>query len=148
MAKEIWRASVSFVDRHPSIFTATTIILILTVFLVSGVNMGYVKLINARATPHVHYSKVVDVTMQPSLFLMYGDTLRIGAGIEVGYIRPISISVMASLPMFQEIDKEDLAFGAGLDTQVLDNFFVGASYNKRFDGVDFWAVYGKLLFGN
>jgi hypothetical protein len=147
MAKNIWRASVSFVDRHPKLFTATTVLLLVFAVFVTGVNRGYVEIITSGHTPNIHYQKIADVTIQPAIFMLWSGNFRIGAGVEIGYIRPVSVSVMASLPMFEEIDKDDIALGIGLDTQVLDNFFVGASYNWQFSGSEFWAVYGKLLFG-
>ncbi len=146
MAKQIWRASVCFVDRHPSLFTAVTVILFIAVVFVTGINYGYVELINAGAVPSVHYSRVAEITLRPGVFFLYGDAFRVGGGIEVGYIRPVSVSVIGSLPMFQAIDKNDIAVGVGLDTQVKANLFLGLSHNWRFDGGEFWAVYGKLLF--
>ncbi len=147
MAKNIWKAMVDFVDRHPSIFTAVIVCLLLFAVFVTGINRGYVEIIRTGTEPPPpYYSKVADVTLNPFMAVMYGDDLRIGVGMELGYVRPLSFSLIASVPMLKDFDKDRIAGGIGIDTQARENLFIGVSYNQEISGKDFWAVYGKVIF--
>ncbi len=153
MAKNIWKSMVDFVDRHPSIFTAVTVILIFFTVAVGSVNRGYVKILrhdNETAThrPSFRYDKPASVELAPGFGVLFEPAGMRGAVlVELGYIRPMHADLLASIPLFEEVDFHHVALGLGVSTPVREHLFIGLSYNVELFGDnqrDFWGIYGKV----
>ncbi len=151
--KDLYSAWARWVHRHAgSIAIVLPILIIALIFLYGhwrGVQVAHDNE-NESHGATFRYDKVADITIMPWAGVMYEPAgIRGALGVELGYLRPIHIDLIGSIPLFDEVDINRIALGVGVSTPIRQNFFIGTGWNKEFfseNQREFWSIYGKIRF--
>ena len=145
--KQVWRSFIKVVDRHPAIVATVLILLLVVAFHYWSFSQGVLTYNRpGEIEEDFVYRRPVDFPLNAFAHFSYMDTYRVGLGIEVFYIRPFHGDILISLPLFQDINPDLIAFGVGVSTPIKQNLFVGVTVQRRLDEEMIYGIYGKLRF--
>ncbi len=149
--KDLYASWSKWVHRHAGSIAIVLPILIIGLIFLYGHWRG-VQVVHDTESHGAtfRYDKPISLELAPWVGVLYEpEGVRGAVGVELGYIQPIHIDIIGSIPLFEEVDFNRIALGIGVSTPIRANFFIGASYNREIfsdNQRDFWGIYGKIRF--